>query len=184
MNFIIAQLIGIVATVCAVIATQFRTIKAVLWMGIITNLLTALNYMLLGMLSGTWICIVAAVQAIVMDFMNQRTLKTDGKSRLIVLLIFAVIYVIGSVIVFEKWIDIFPCICALIYTLSVYQKDILRYKIISILNPSTWIIYDVATKAYTTVGMRVILIALIGIAIIRIIRERKANTSAYFRKMM
>lgn len=57
--------------------------------------------------------------------------------------------------------------------LSVCEKDILQYKLISILNPATWIIYDVVTKAYTTVVMRAILIMLTGIAIVRIVRERK-----------
>ena len=175
MNFILAQLIGIAVTVYAVIATQFRSIKAVLWMEIITNLLTALNYILLGSLSGTWICIVAAVQAVVMNYLNQRYLEEQDKNRVFVLIVFALIYVVGSVIVFEKWVDIFPCICALIYTMSVCQKDILRYKIISILNPSTWIIYDVVTRAYTTVVMRVILIVLTGIAIIRITQERRTE---------
>lgn len=173
MNFILAQVIGVVVTIYAVVATQFRSIKALLIAEIITNLLTALNYILLGSLSGTWICVVAAVQAVVMNHINRRSSIVQDKVRQVILLVFAATYIAGSILVFEKWTDIFPCVCALIYTLMVFQKDILRYKVVAIWNPFVWILYDVVTGAYTTVIMRVFLIVLTGITIVRIVYERK-----------
>lgn len=77
MNFILAQIIGIAVTIYAAIGTQLRSIKAVLMMEIITNLMTALTYVLLGSYSGMWVCIVAMIQGMVMNHLNTKAQKKD-----------------------------------------------------------------------------------------------------------
>lgn len=61
MIFYIAQAIGIITTICSVVVVQFKSIKKILLGQIISNLLVALNYMLLGGLSGAGVCILATV---------------------------------------------------------------------------------------------------------------------------
>lgn len=173
MNFILAQIIGILVTINAAIGTQFRSMKAVLIMEIINNLMTATTYILLGSLSGMWVCVVATVQAILLSRLNDQDDEKQEKRRKFMVIAFALIYVLGSVVVYEKPVDIFPCICALIFSFSVCQKDALYYKMIAIFNPLFWIFYDYATGAYTTILTRVMLIILTGIGIVRLARQRK-----------
>ena len=81
MNFIIAQIFGIAVTIYAAIGTQFRSMKAILVMEIITNLMTASTYILLGSLSGMWVCVVAAVQAILLSRLNMQHGNSQEKKR-------------------------------------------------------------------------------------------------------
>lgn len=175
MNFILAQIIGIAVTIYAAIGTQFRSMKAVLVMEIITNLMTASTYILLGSLSGMWVCVIAAVQAILLSRLNVQDGDSQENKRKFMVIVFALIYVIGSIVVYEKPVDVFPCICALIFSFSVCQKDALYYKMIAIFNPLFWIFYDYATGAYTTILTRVMLIILTGIGIVRLMRQRKTQ---------
>ena len=64
-TFILAQIVGILTTVSAVISMQFKDMKWVLVSQVVSNLLTALNLALLGGLSGAGICITATVQTVV-----------------------------------------------------------------------------------------------------------------------
>lgn len=173
MNFIIAQIFGIAVTIYAAIGTQFRSMKAILVMEIITNLMTASTYILLGSLSGMWVCVVAAVQAILLSRLNMQHGNSQEKKRKFIVMVFALVYVIGSIVVYERPVDVFPCICALIFSFSVCQKDALYYKMIATFNPLFWIFYDYATGAYTTILTRVMLIVLTGIGIVRLMRQRK-----------
>lgn len=174
MNFILAQIIGIAVTIYAAIGTQLRSIKAVLMMEIITNLMTALTYVLLGSYSGMWVCIVAMVQGMVMNHLNAKAQeKNCDRKRILLMVLFGVIFIAGSIVTYERPKDVFPCICALIYTVSLCQKDVLKYKMISIFNPFFWIFYDFATGAYTTILTRLMLIVLTAIGILRMTRQRR-----------
>lgn len=173
-TFILAQIIGFLVTINAAIGTQFRSMKAILIMEIVNNLLTSTTYILLGSLSGMWVCIVAMLQVILLSYLNTKNDKLQEKRRTMMTIVFVLIYVLGSVVVYEKPVDVFPCICALIFTFSVCQKDALYYKILIIISLLFWIIYDYTTGAYTTVLTRVMLIVLTGIGIVRLLRQRKA----------
>ena len=53
MSFFIAHIIGVIVTLYAIISTQFKSVHALLIANVITNVLTALNYVFLGGASGT-----------------------------------------------------------------------------------------------------------------------------------
>lgn len=65
MNFIIGQFLGIVGLMVSVAMVQFKNLKHVLIGSILSNLMVGLSYAFLNGMSGAWICIVAAVQALV-----------------------------------------------------------------------------------------------------------------------
>lgn len=177
MNFLVAQIIGVIVTLYAIISTQFKSVHALLIANIITNVLSALNYILLGGASGTWVCVVAAVQAILMDRLNAAD-ENQTRRKNVYAGIFVLIYIVGSLYCFQSWLDILPCLCALIYTLCVYQKNVVRYKGLAILNSAVWAIYDLVTGAYTMIITRVLLILMSIFSIYKIKRKETRTKGA------
>ena len=170
MIFYIAQAIGIITTICSVVVVQFKSIKKILLGQIISNLLVALNYMLLGGLSGAGVCILATVQTIWIYFYN----KKDKKFPLAFNIGFMVGYTAITFFSFVGIASILSCIAALLYAMSVTQEDSKYYRVYMLLNSFIWIAYDVYTCAYTTILTHAFIVISIVLAMIRL--DRKANS--------
>lgn len=108
MNFIIAQIFGIAVTIYAAIGTQFQLYESDFGDGNHYNLMTASTYILLGSLSGMWVCVVAAVQAILLSRLNISTVISQEKKRKFIVMVFALVYVIGSIVVYERPVGCIP----------------------------------------------------------------------------
>lgn len=71
-SFVTGQIISVFVLLFSVISAQFKEIKGILLGQFLSNFLVALSYLFLGGISGAWICIVAAVQAIVIYVQNKK----------------------------------------------------------------------------------------------------------------
>ena len=138
--FYAAQVIGALTTLLVVLASQMKQMKHVLLCQIGANLIVALSAAMLGGLSGAWICLVAAVQTVVMYFLGKKNIT--NKTRNAVLLLFAAMYVGGTVVVYQSWGDVVSCAGALLFLLEIVQTKASRYRILSCLNTTLWLIYD------------------------------------------
>lgn len=169
--FVIGQGISILTLIIAVASAQFKEVKHILLGQIASNLSVALSYLFLGGISGAWVCLVAAFQAIVMYAINKRELSE--RIRLWLMIIFALIYIAGTAVVYQSWRDLVTCACALLYLMAIMQKDSSKYRLFMMANSSLWVIYDVAALAFVnliTHGM--ILVSLIT-AMFRLDRPNK-----------
>ena len=169
--FVIGQGISVLILIVSVVSTQFKEVKHILLGQIASNLLVALSYLFLGGISGAWVCLVAAFQAIVMYGINKR--EISERSRLWLMVFFALIYIAGTAIIYQSWRDLVTCGCALLYLMAIMQKNSSKYRRFMVANSSLWVIYDVATLAFVnliTHGM--ILISLIA-AMIRLDWSKK-----------
>ena len=99
-NFIIGQIISTAALVVSVLIAQFKNVKYILIGEIAANLLVAFSFLFLGGMSGAWICIVAAVQAIIIFYANEKNI--EQRIRNILTLIFAAVYIIGTIAVYQN----------------------------------------------------------------------------------
>ena len=163
-TFILAQIVGILTTVSAVISMQFKDMKWVLVSQVVSNLLTALNLALLGGLSGAGICITATVQTVVifMYKLKDKQLPTEFS------IVFAAVYTVCSLAAYNSVFDIIALIAALTYAMSVIQAKSSAYRIYILINSLLWVAYDISIGAYTAIITYVILITSIVIAMIRI----------------
>lgn len=154
-NFILAQIIGIVNTVIAIVSCQFKQIKVILMGEILTNLLCAVQFALLGGMSGAWICIVGTVASVMMflfDRYQQKTeVKNAEKKRAVMMACFALIFIVGTFITYQSWHDIVSAVGALTFVLSVTRKTSRWMRNYSLANCALWTVYDIATMAYTSV---------------------------------
>lgn len=159
MNFIIAQVIGIVTAIIAIGCVQFKDERVILLGNCVSNILTATTCILLGGLAGAWICLVASVQTLLVFLINKKDVETARKGRRIIFIVFNIIYIVGTIITFQGWVDLAVLGCALLYTTSIIQENSSKMRTVIIGNLVLWVIYDFAIGAYTnmiTHGMSLI----------------------------
>lgn len=173
MCFLIGQIFSVLALVISVVIAQFKEVKYVLIGEVASNLAVAFSFLFLGGLSGAWLCIVAAVQCIVMYFVNKRNM--DDRKRNILLVIFGAIYIIGTIVVYKDWNDIVSAVCAILFVLSIVQTEAGKYRIFMALNSALWLIYDFNTAAYVNMITHGSLAISLLIAMYRLDWKRKGQ---------
>lgn len=174
MAFWFAQIVGLITTVVSLVSVQFKDEKIILIGEIVANLLSAISFGLLGGLSGSWVCVLASVQATILFFLNKSKHPRRTTWKYIVSGIFAVAYVIGNIITYTIWPDIIVCICALLYTYAVMQDTSKGMRTVFGVNMILWIIYDLIIGAYTTMITHLLSALSILTAKLRLDRSKKA----------
>ena len=151
MNFIIAQFVGILGGIVSVGCVQFKNERILLGGQFLGNALLALNLGLLGSLSGAWICILASIQTLIIYCINKNCKESAYKNKVIVSILFAAAYLVGTIFTYRVWSDIIVCICAFLYTLTIFQKDSGKMRTVLIINMCLWVFYDFMVGAYTNI---------------------------------
>ena len=169
-SFIIGQIISVIALIISVVIVQFKEVKHILLGEIASNLSVALSFLFLGGMSGAWICIVAAVQSVIIYFLNKY--NASNVIRNILTGVFALVYIAGTMLVYQSWIDIISCVCAMLYLMAILQKDGARYRWYMTANSLLWVIYDVMTLAFVNVITHGMLLVSLVIAMLRLDRKK------------
>ena len=173
MNFMIAQAMGILSTVAAIFCVQARTAGGVLLGQFLANGFSGLSYGLLGSLSGAWVCLLAAVHSVLISLANKKEEQKRKRIVRVISVVFAVAYVTGSVITYTRWTDAISCICALLFVMTVAQKDAGKMRNVMLVSMSLWVIFDLAVGAYTNIITHGSTIVPLITAKIRLDREKK-----------
>lgn len=151
MYFMVAQAMGILSTVAAIFCVQARSAGGVLLGQFLANAFSGLSYGLLGSLSGAWVCLLAAVHSVLISLANKKDETQRVKMVRIISVVFSGAYVIGSALTFVRWTDILSCICALLFVMTVAQKDAGKMRNVMLVSMSLWVIFDIAVGAYTNI---------------------------------
>ncbi len=169
MNVILAQGMGIIATVIILYIVHLKNIKKILIGEIAVNLAVALNYILLEGFSGAGLCIIATAHTLVSYYFS----KTEKKFPKACMTVFILLYILWTASTYKSMLDILPGISSLLFAFAIMQEQPSRYRILKTLNSFVWIIYDVKIMAYTTVLTHLFLFISSIIAIIRIDVRKK-----------
>lgn len=143
--FIVAQFFGILVIVANVLSMQMKSKKQIIFMFILANLFSAINFILLQSYSGAIICSFAIIQTLINKIFEKKKVQVPR----IVIGIYVVISIILGAITFNSFIDVIPVICSILYTMSIIQDKEKNIRRISLVNIILWIIYDVVCQAYT-----------------------------------
>lgn len=173
MSFIIAQILGLVATVTSISVYQFKNEKIILLGQFLTNLFMAINFGLLGGLSAAWICMVAAFETLLMFLINKKCQKNKKAIKNVLVILFLIVFIIGTFVTYGGWPDILVCICAVLYTLSVAQEESGKIRSIMFFNAALWIIYDITLGAWTSIITHGLTLASIIAGMVRLDRKKK-----------
>lgn len=149
--FLLAQIFGIFSTFAAILCVQARTAGGVLLGQILANGFSGLSYGLLGSLSGAWVCILASVHSVLISFIRKLDESRRNKLILLVSVVFAIAYVVGSVVTFTRWPDAISCVCALLFVLTIAQEDASKMRNVMLVSMSLWVFFDISVGAYTNI---------------------------------
>ncbi len=163
MAFIIAQTIGLAATVISIVSAQLKKIYWILFFEFVANMLVTLNYVLLGGMSGGYVCLVASVQTAVSCIYIYRKISVPKG----VTAVFFGLYILVSVYTYSTPVDILACLCAITFALSIVQTKSSAYRIFIGINSLLWILYDIIVLAYTMIITHGLLLISVIIAILR-----------------
>ena len=160
-NFLLAQLVGLVTAILAIFSVQLKDMKHVLIMGIFTNLFTVINYWLLGEFSGAWVCLIAIVHTVWIYNYNIKGRRFPKRLNYV----FIALYSAAVALTFGGFYDVLAWIAAMAFAIAVVQTETSKYRLIIVVNSLAWIIYDLITQSYTmAISHSLIFIsALIGI---------------------
>ena len=151
MAFYIAQLAGGLSTITALLCVQAKEAKMLLLGQFTCNLLSAACYGLLGSLSGAWVCILAAIQSLLISLVNQKGTAQREKRVRIIAVIFSAAFILGTVWTYSSWPDLITCICALLFVKTISQENAGQMRTVMILSMSLWIVFDLAVGAYASI---------------------------------
>ena len=149
--FLIGQLAGGLSTVTALLCVQAKEAKMILLGQFACNILSAACYGLLGSFSGAWVCILAAVQTVLISLVNRNEPAKRKKQVRIISVLFSVAYILGTVWTYSGWPDVITGICALLFVITISQEKAGQMRSVMILSMSLWIIFDIAVGAYTSI---------------------------------
>ena len=173
MSFMIAQAMGIFSTVAAIFCVQARSAGGVLLGQFLANAFSGLSYGLLGSLSGAWVCLLAAVHSVLISLANKKEEQKRNRIVRVISVVFAAAYVIGSVLTYVRWTDAISCICALLFVVTVAQRDAGKMRNVMLVSMSLWVIFDIAVGAYTNIITHGSTIVSLITAKIRLDRQKK-----------
>ena len=116
--FIVAQFFGILVIIANILAMQMRKKKQILFLFILANLFSSINFILLKSYTGAIICAFAILQNFINDIFERKGLIVPGK----VIFTYALISVILGALTYNNLIDVIPVICSLLYTIIIIQS--------------------------------------------------------------
>lgn len=172
MAFLLAQIIGIMATVVEIVIMQFKNIKYILTGQCLSNFLIVIQYALLGGMSGAAVCVVATIQTLILYIYR----KKEKHFPAALTILFLLLYLFSSLMTFKSPADILSCLAALLFAISVTQTESSKYRIIILINSILWIIYDINTKAFTMITTHAIAVVSVIIGMIRLDLKTHHNT--------
>ena len=162
MDFIAGNLVGAVALILSIIGLQQNTDRRFLFFQIIINLLYTLQYFLLNATAGLSICLINTIRCIIFYFY-----KKKKKSSIFIFLLFIAIYLFLGIYTFNKPVDIILMVGTAIYTYSLWQSKMKITRLGSLASIISYVIYNIAVRAYSALILDFIDFISISVAIIR-----------------
>ena len=166
MGYIIGQILGILSTVCTIVAPFFKKKWQLLCANIAANLLISLNFILIGQIgSAAFLCMVAVVQSLVsMSHCTKGTKVTIAEAILFTVLYLAAgFYGIFSAPDFvlainrQNLLELMPIAGALMLMVSVFTPDEQETRKWLLCNALIWTVYT------AIVGSTVFFTDLVGV---------------------
>lgn len=144
MQFIIAQIMGIIGACLAMLATQMKYKKKYLFIYALSYMFFVVNMILLKAYSG-------AINCILLTLLTLISTKYENKKFSIGLAgIFSVVILIGNVITYNNIFSLLPAVASYIYLFILLSKNMKIIRKSTVLLRLLWAIYDFIVKAYTT----------------------------------
>jgi hypothetical protein len=181
MHPIIAQAIGILATVITILSFQQKNQRGIVIFQATSSVLWSIHFISLGAYTGGVLNIIASARNIVMS--QRSKWKWVGSPLLVVIMIilsftaYALSFLLFGVepTVTNLLLELLPTVGLIITTLAFREKEGKRVRLLSLLNSPFWLTYDAFSKSLGGVITEVFCLISIGIGYYRHDRAKKTN---------
>jgi len=153
MSQFIIQTIGILALVFFSISLQKKNRSSILKFHIVSTLLYAVHFFLLGAFTAVAMVLLNGLKSYVFLFKT----KYAWVDHKIVLYIFFALFIAAGFIFWEGYHSLLLIIALCLVTLSHWQKDTKKLRGIFFLTPPLWIVYDVIVGSYAGIVSELVL---------------------------
>ncbi len=160
-NFIIAQIIGILALIILMLSFQKNEKKLLLKYQIISSFLYALQYVFLGAYTGSLMNLTCMVRNFIFNKYNNKKVPIHW---LIIIVILMIVFLLIS---YVRTISLLPMLAVVLYSIAVWYGNLKLIRCTEVISCTLFIVYNIRVLAIT--GLIAIMIELIA-ALIAIYR--------------
>lgn len=144
MNFLVAQLMGIIGLIYSITSMYKEDRRTVLILVTITNSFYLLQYSLLHAISGIVITLIAVLRGIIFYYYDKQNKNTPA----LILLILITLLTIISIHSYEDIYSLLTLFAGISYTYGVWQNNLKIFRITALIAPICFIIYNIHVLAY------------------------------------
>lgn len=142
--FYLGQLFGFIAIIFIVISIQKNNKSKILTYQILSNICFGLQYICLNAYTAAISCIIGILRGALF----KKFCTNKEKNPVWVLLFIIFLSLINGIFTFKDIFSIVAILSPIIYGYGLWQNNLKIFRIIALLNPVLWIIYNIHVNAY------------------------------------
>lgn len=144
MNFIIAQVFGVLGSLAVMFASQMKDKRKYLMLYTFAYLFFIVNMTLLKSYAGALNNFLTMILTVIsMKF-------EDKKFPIWIVILFGVTILFGNILTYQNIFSLLPCVASVIYLIILLSKDMRRVRGLTVGLRLMWGIYDFCVRAYST----------------------------------
>lgn len=169
MEFVLAQIFGIVALVLICIGYFLKKKSNFLIIQVVANLFYAASFLMLDAKAAGIITLISLVRCIYIYFAE----KYNFKYIYHFLSVFFVFYVLATIFFWSTPFDFVPLITSTLFTIGFALKNMQQMKYVLIIPNVMLVVYNILTKTYTNALLDLLETVVLVVAIIKDAKENK-----------
>lgn len=144
--FLVAQFLGFLGLISWLYSVLQKDHFKILKFQNLANMFYMIQYTLLGAYPASCMNLISMLRGIV--FFNDE--KNNRKTSLNILILFFIVIVLAGLLAFQNIYSLIPIIITLLYSYSLWQKNLTIFRVIFVLAASGWFVYNLLVGAYVT----------------------------------
>jgi hypothetical protein len=161
---VIAQISGLLASVINIGGIQFKNKKHILIAFISANIFYCIDFLIIKAYAGFFVSFIS----IILPIFVYRSEKSNKPLSKVILSIFILLSIVANLTTFTTFFDILPILAFILYSSSIIQKRESNLRLLTLIQITCWILYNLHFAAYTLIISDVFFISSTLIAIFRL----------------
>jgi len=170
-NYIISQICVVLAMGIFCISMFAKNKKIIIINSTINSILYSIHYFLLGGYTAVVLNVISIFRGIFFYFDDRDEIKNNYISLIFIMASLTLV----SLTTYSSWFDILPIIAVLLYTFSIWQKNIKFYRYAAVVGSICWIIYNIILGSIFGVLSECVLVVVEVIGIINLYKGTRKS---------
>ncbi len=175
MLFVFSQIFAVINYLFIMLSYAVKKRKQLLIYSFLSLIANGLSYVFLAAWSGLAMVGVAILRNIIFLFQNKKENdKTISAQDWIILSFLILICSVLAFVTYSGFLSLFSVFATILYTVSVWQKNIFVYNICGIIVSVLWIIYDIFVFSPLAIVCEIVMLLFVLVSlIVRLVKKRK-----------